>query len=205
MHKTEGGAFERFNINVSPEYLDDFETDILEKLSLEHFKPNQAQNDEIYRIMSDLCNTDRKKKHGEKIFHTLFSYFILMLKKASKTFNPQTSLEKPIVPPVVLNIIDYLTNNYMEKITLDTLTEKFFISKTTIIYNFKKYVNASPIDFLLNLRITKAKEKLLNTKLSVNEISEQCGFSSPNYFGLIFKQKEGLSPANYKKHILSKQ
>ena len=46
----------------------------------------------------------------------------------------------------------------------------------------------------------KAKEFLLNTKKSVGEISELCGFSSSNYFGLIFKQKEGLSPANYRKH-----
>ena len=44
------------------------------------------------------------------------------------------------------------------------------------------------------------KELLIKTKKSVNEISELCGFSSANYFGLIFKQKEKLSPLSYRKY-----
>jgi iron complex transport system substrate-binding protein len=94
--------------------------------------------------------------------------------------------------------------HYAEKQTLESLAENFFVSKATLIYNFKKYASCSPIDFLLNVRLTKAKELLLNTKKSVNEISEICGFSSANYFGLIFKQKENLSPANYRKYQNSK-
>ena len=66
-------------------------------------------------------------------------------------------------------------------------------------YNFKKYTNCSLIDFLLNIRLTKAKELLVNAKKSVEEIAELCGFSSANYFGLIFKKKEGVSPINYRK------
>ena len=65
-------------------------------------------------------------------------------------------------------------------------------------------MNCSPIDFLLNVRLNKAKEMLLHTKKSVGDVSEACGFSSANYFGLIFKQKEGLSPANYRKHEQTK-
>ena len=61
-------------------------------------------------------------------------------------------------------------------------------------------MSCSPIDYLLNVRLTKAKELLLSSKKSIGEISEECGFSSANYFGLIFKQKEKLSPANYKKY-----
>ena len=205
MHKTEGGAFERVNINVAPEYLEDFEKEILEKVSLTHLKPDQQQNDDVSRIMDGLFKTDRKSKNGEKIFHSIFSCFLLSLSNGAKSKDAFTKLEKSVVPSFVLNVIDYLSFHYAEKISLDTLSEKFFVSKTTIIYNFKKYVNASPIDFLVNLRITKAKEKLLSTNLSIKEISEACGFSSPNYFGLIFKQKEGLSPAFYRKHQLAKR
>jgi len=205
MHKTEGGAFERVNINVAPEYLEDFEKEILEKISLTHLKPDQKQNDDVSRIMDGLFKTDRKSKNGEKIFHSIFSCFLLSLSNGAKSKDAFTKLEKSVVPSFVLNVIDYLSSHYAEKISLDTLSEKFFVSKTTIIYNFKKYVNASPIDFLVNLRITKAKEKLLSTNLSINKISEACGFSSPNYFGLIFKQKEGLSPAFYRKHQLAKR
>ena len=69
---------------------------------------------------------------------------------------------------------------------------------------FKKYTKRSPIDFLLTVRITKAKQLLVSTKKSVGEISDACGFSSANYFGLIFKKKEGISPLTYRKNQLAK-
>jgi transcriptional regulator GlxA family with amidase domain len=54
------------------------------------------------------------------------------------------------------------------------------------------------------VRLTKAKKMLVDTHKSVGEISELCGFSSANYFGLIFKQKEHLSPLQYRKNQQSK-
>jgi len=96
--------------------------------------------------------------------------------------------------------MDYLNENYNKKITLEHLSEEFFVSSAAILYNFKKYTNCSPIDFLLNVRLNNAKKLLTGTKLSVAEISEKCGFSSANYFGVIFKKKEGLSPANYRRY-----
>lgn len=204
IHKTEGGAFERYNINVSANYLDAFEKEILDKKALIHIKPSDGQNEEILRLMNELIATDKKQKHSDKIIHTLFSYFLFLLHKMQGTHAPMPTPEKHVVPPLVLKVIDYLTVHYAEKQTLESLAENFFVSKATLIYNFKKYASCSPIDFLLNVRLTKAKELLLNTKKSVNEISEVCGFSSANYFGLIFKQKENLSPANYRKYQNSK-
>ena len=100
--------------------------------------------------------------------------------------------------------IDYINENYHEKQTLEKLAKTFFVAKTTLMYQFKKYTNCSMIDYLLNVRLTKAKEMLLNSKKSVSDIAEACGFSSSNYFGLIFKKKENLSPANYRKHQKNK-
>ena len=50
------------------------------------------------------------------------------------------------------------------------------------------------MDFLLNLRLEKAKEALETTNKSICQIAEECGFRSANYFSLIFKRKEQLSP-----------
>jgi transcriptional regulator GlxA family with amidase domain len=52
--------------------------------------------------------------------------------------------------------------------------------------------------------LNKAKHLLLSTDKTVNEIAELCGFSSANYFGLIFKKKENLSPLTYRKNQLAK-
>lgn len=200
MHKTEGGAFERYNINVAPSYLDPFQTEILQKKSLQIIRPNETEKNELTRLFEEFSRLDKRQKHAKYIQKTLFSYIIFQLNKLDEpTIQPRAS-EKTIVPALVLKAIDYLNEHYAEKLTLDDLANAFFVSKGALIYNFKKYTNCSPIDFLLNVRINKAKELLLNTKKSIGEISELCGFSSSNYFGLIFKQKEDLSPANYRKH-----
>ncbi len=205
MHKTEGGAFERYNVNVSLPYLNEFEKDALKQKALCIIKPNAKEEAELLHVLQLLNNVDRRQKHGETTLNTLFSYFVLivsMLKSSKQTPHAET---KNSIPPLILKVIDYVNEHYDQKQTLDELAKHFFVSRSTLIYNFKKYTNCSLIDFLLNVRLTKAKELLLNTKKSVNEISELCGFSSSNYFGLIFKKKENLSPANYRKHQKNKR
>ena len=205
MHKTEGGAFERYNVNVSSDYLNDFERETLEEKALSIIKPNEKEEAELLHILRLLDEVDRRKKHGESTLNTLFSYFVLTVSMLKGTKQAPHAETKNSIPPLILKVIDYIDEHYGEKQTLDELAKNFFVARSTLIYNFKKYTNCSLIDFLLNVRLTKAKELLLNTKKSINEISELCGFSSSNYFGLIFKKKENLSPANYRKHQKNKR
>lgn len=199
MHKTEGGGFERYNINVSPSYLDDFQKDCLDKLSLHVLRPNDDETKMIVRLLQDAMGMDKRKKYTDSVLHALLTHAVFMLGKFTVLANKPTKLTGSVVPEVVLKVTKYLEDNFEQKLTLDNLAQSFFIAKTTLIYNFKKYLGCSPMDFLLNTRLTKAKEMLATRKLSVGEIADRCGFSSANYFGLIFKQKEGLSPLNYRK------
>jgi AraC-like DNA-binding protein len=66
---------------------------------------------------------------------------------------------------------------------------------------FKEVTSYSPQQYLLNLRINKAKELLLATELNVNEIAYQTGFDSEFYFSSLFKKKVGSSPVNYRVQI----
>jgi AraC-like DNA-binding protein len=204
VHMTEGDAFMRYNINVAKNYLDDYQTNILEKTALKIIKPDEKQHEELIKLLENLVQTDKKQKFGETVTHTLFSYFVFLINQMSETVVNHAPSDKTKLPRLVLQLIDFINQNYADRLTLEDLAQRFFVSKTTLIYNFKKHMNCSPIDFLLNVRLNKAKEMLLHTKKSIGEVSEACGFSSANYFGLIFKQKEGLSPANYRKHEQTK-
>ncbi len=204
MHKTEGGAFERYNVNVSLNYLNDYERETLEKKSLTIMKPKAQEEAELLHILNLLNAVDKRQKHGEHVFHTLFSYFILTIDRLAGSRQTPHTETKNSIPTLILKVIDHINEHYGQKQTLDELAKYFFVARSTLMYNFKKYTNCSLIDFLLNVRLTKAKELLLNTKKSVGEISEICGFCSANYFGLIFKKKENLSPANYRKHHKNK-
>jgi AraC-like DNA-binding protein len=199
VHKTEGGPFMRFNINVSEAYLNDFQKDIFRKKALQFFTPNHSETQTFLSLLEEGCTLERHKKHADSIMQTLFSYFVLEFGKIKSSRQLPTTEAHNAIPPLVLKTMDYMNEHYAEKLTLDSLAENFFISKGTLLYNFKKYTNFSPIDFLLNIRLTNAKALLANSKKSVADIAEACGFSSANYFGLIFKKKEKISPATYRK------
>ena len=204
LHKTEGAAFARYNINVSEDYLDDFQKHVLTKKSLVIIKLNNKENETFKDIFNQMCEVDKRQKYANSKIKSLFSYFIYLLSNiyAEKT-SPNNSKEKPI-PPQILKIIEYLNLHYNENITPSDISDLFYISKGALIYNFNKYINCSPIEYLLSIRLTRAKEFLQRTNKSIGEISELCGFSSANYFSLIFKQKENLSPLGYRKHQQNK-
>lgn len=61
---------------------------------------------------------------------------------------------------------------------------------------FKRY-NISPKQYILDFRIQKAKQMLVETPYTVLSISESCGFSTPNHFCRTFKQHTGLTPTQY--------
>ena len=194
----------RYNIDVAPEYLDEFEKETLDKKALQVTKLTPELSKRMEQLFIELSHIDRHQKHSEKILKTLFSYIVFLLSSYSGAPIQPTATATQDIPPLVLKIINYLNENYAEKITLENLSKQFFVAKPTLLYNFKKYTGCSPIDFLVNVRLTKAKQMLLNSRKSIGEIAELCGFSSSNYFGLIFKQKENISPSYYRKYQQSK-
>lgn len=199
MHKTEGAGFERYNVNVSPDYLDPYQTETLNARALRFIKPTPTQAAELTALFNNAMQTNKAHKHAPHVFRALFSYAVYLLQNFGDGGLSPTAATEEDIPALVLKVMDFLHGHYGEKLNLQGLADEFFVSKATLIYNFKKYTNCSLIDFLLNIRLTKAKELLVNAKKSVEEIAELCGFSSANYFGLIFKKKEGVSPINYRK------
>ncbi len=204
VHKTEGGAFERYNINVSDAYLDDFQKGVLQKKALHILKLNAQEGKRVMELIQAAYGLDKTDKRDDYALRALFSYGVYLLDNASLNRQSPQAVSQTAIPPLILKVLEYLNEHYHENVTLELLAERFFVSKPTLMYNFKKHVNRSPIDFLLQIRLMKAKNLLLTTKQSINEISSACGFSSANYFGLIFKKKEGISPLTYRKNQLAK-
>lgn len=98
-----------------------------------------------------------------------------------------------------INLIKhYLDEHYDEKITLDDLAERFFISKYYLTRVFRKQFGISISHYLLSIRITKAKQMLRFTDETVENIGYKCGLGAPHYFSRTFKQVEGVSPSEYR-------
>ena len=88
---------------------------------------------------------------------------------------------------------------------LPLFAKKFFLSKATLCDCFIKALNCTIGEYVMRLKLNKARQYLSSTKKSVEEISALCGFSSAAYMGLLFKNKTGLSPLQYRKLQESKK
>lgn len=99
----------------------------------------------------------------------------------------------------IFYVRDYLDNNFTNSISLDHLSEKFFISKFYLTREFKKEFNTTIIQYTLAKRIEYAKELLTYTNKSIEEISVKCGFSDQSYFSRQFKKSENMTCLAYRK------
>jgi YesN/AraC family two-component response regulator len=95
-------------------------------------------------------------------------------------------------------ICDYLEKNYEKKLTLDSIAAKAGFSKFYINRLFKQYKGTTVMDYLIQYRISKAKELLKDGEYTVKQISSMVGYSEPNYFTCTFKKIEGISPVKYR-------
>lgn len=98
----------------------------------------------------------------------------------------------------VETIISYMSSHYASKITLQELADKSNISPTYLESIFKKLTGKSPINYLINLRIQKAKE-LLQDGHTVSAVAPKVGFNDVFYFSKCFKKCEGITPSHFLK------
>lgn len=97
----------------------------------------------------------------------------------------------------VEQVINYMTDHYATPLTLAELSDFIKISPSYLGKIFKSVTGKSPITYLLEIRINKAKE-LLKDGDSVSHVSEKLGFNDLFYFSKCFKKCEGISPSHYK-------
>lgn len=97
------------------------------------------------------------------------------------------------------NILDYINKHYSENLQLKELASKFYLNASYCCELFKKTTGKKFSEYLIDLRLKKACELLLDTDLTIQEISILTGYSDYYYFNRGFKKNFGVTPAQYKK------
>lgn len=128
--------------------------------------------------------------------HEKISGLLVLLMEETQTANVGTASAKI---PQLQRIKEYLDENYTRKITLDDLSAKFYINKFYLLEIFKQHYGMGVNEYMIHMRITKAKRLLRFSDKTVEEIAYDCGMNSLHYFSRIFKKVEGLSPSEYRK------
>ena len=98
----------------------------------------------------------------------------------------------------ILQVASYMNQHYTENLPIETLSEMCGISKNYFISSFKKVIGETPHNYLIKLRISKARILLETTDESIQEIASQCGFQKANTFSSLFKSITGSTPTEYR-------
>lgn len=122
----------------------------------------------------------------------IFSLFYRMLEHLKLE---QTHTQNPLYP-----VINYLEKNISNpEITNVFLAKKLGISEVYLRKLFSAHYETTPRQFIIEMRIQKAKSLLTNGTHTITSISEECGFSSLYHFCRAFKDRTGMTPTEYAK------
>ncbi len=99
--------------------------------------------------------------------------------------------------------LEFIYRHYAERIRIEDLCGCVNLSESNLIKLFKNNLGRTPVDFINQVRINRAKELLLHTDMRVKEIAWNIGFADEFYFSRVFKKLEGKSPRDFKRQMLA--
>lgn len=139
------------------------------------------------------------KNYDRQIFEKIYSsehlgkigYFNILLSDIYSKMKKQKTDEKYIL---IKNAADYIEKNFDKPFKISEIAKLCSMSESRFFINFKNMMGVSPINYKHNICIQHALDLLINTDLSIEEISDKLGFSSSNYFRKIFNKITNESP-----------
>lgn len=99
---------------------------------------------------------------------------------------------------LVCEVKAYIDESFKEQMALSSLAEKFYINKEYLSKIFKEEYGFTVNGYICHVRVTKAKELLRFTDMTIEEIALETGVADANYFSRMFKKVEGVSPGRYR-------
>ena len=131
-------------------------------------------------IMRNICNVEKSEQKGCNF----------------ESYNKSYAVNR---------IINYLNENYEHKISLEQIAHNMYLSPVYISKIFKEETGESPINYLIKIRLEKAREILLQSEGgSIKNIANQVGYDDVYHFSKLFKKYYGISPLYYKKKCIAR-
>lgn len=158
-------------------------------LSTGVFRDDRGRIREIVKEMVD--ETKQKRNHFALKLDMLLRFALIEADRLLEQGASTGSEEK------LRQTIHYIQQYYTEPITLTELANMSGYSYDHFRHLFKAHIGMAPMNYIIHLRMEKAKDMLLARKDNITQIALECGYSNLSYFSNIFKKKTGKNPREY--------
>lgn len=165
---------------------------LLFPLQLKGFKAEK----QMTRIIREVIDVNDEKETGYQLRTRI------LLLELIESLLKEEGLHQPNITRTTgmqRELLAYIQEHYTEKITLGMLAKEFHLSEKYISWYFKEHFSISFMQYVSHLRMTRAKDLLLTTELSITEVALSCGYPSVNLFIRGFKEMHGMTPLQYRK------
>jgi len=136
--------------------------------------------------------TLQSELYGSRLIVDLLTELLLSVQN-------RDSASAPGIPSLIRGVMRHYDRHYGERLTLDGVSSAFAVDKYHLSKEFKRHTGFSPNEYLINTRITRAKELLRYTDMPVSEIAAGVGVENVSHFINLFRQRETLTPLAYRK------
>lgn len=159
-------------------------------------KDNNCQ--EVLQCVKQLSDLMQKKKFGYELEVKLYLTFFYQLILKKKFYSIQEKPEHDKEANSIIPAIQFIHNNYTQKLLIDDLASASGYSTPYFERSFKAYTGKTPVEYILLFKLKQAQSMLRDSADSVLDICLLCGFTNESYFIRKYKEQYGLTPHQYR-------
>lgn len=172
-------------------------------LNEENLMFEYSKDDSLKEYISEMLKLKEMDYSNKLKLEGLLYFFMSKLVESRKDVSNKTSYKSAEL--YLEKSIEFIENNYPNNIKINDIANYIGINRSYLTHIFKKNINVSPQEFLVNYKIDKACELLNNPDLSIKVIAASVGYTDPLTFSKIFKKVTGINPKSYREKIFSNQ
>ncbi len=165
----------------------------LENIAEVHFKNNVFKSKEISDTLIDLYSLFEENEILPVIFEDKLTE---LLGKIFTLTTIEEESENKNIPEALEAVRNYIEDHYVDKISLEELSDFSGISQFHLLRLFRNYTGLAPHSYLLRHRIERSREMIPGNN-SVADVAIECGFSDQSHFIRYFKKYVGCTPGEY--------
>lgn len=164
---------------------------------------NREQQIMVETLLAKMIDESKRKDPGFELYaETLLKELLLLIYRWSLSqMMPEDNSSQEIPDLTITQIARYITMNYREDITLERLSQRFFISPFYLSRMFKKLTGTGLVEYLQLVRMREAQRLLKETDEKVISIAEQVGYTSVAHFNRLFKKSTLCTPRQFRKKM----
>ncbi len=158
-------------------------------------RPTSYQRSTIAMLLEQLLKESGGTKFGSELYgHALFLQIMAEINRMAERTPQKRELQEE--PELIGRVLAYIAGHFSEKLTLQDLAERFYVSKYHLSHEFSSRVGTSVYRYIILKRLLAAREQIADGA-PPSEVYQSCGFQDYANFYRAFKAEYGISPKEF--------